>query len=169
MGRPFLTQRRRGAENLLLVSLFVGLLAGCQVVRLEPAPTPIVPAIVTTVPTIAPTETAVSTTSPPSPTLSPTNIPTSQPATIEPTATINPDTGWQDIQPGLERRHIYVFDEENQPRDRLTILRLDPAFFDVRIAYRPGEAQAWKHGRQKQMHLSLSMAAFLQQKITPRA
>ena len=66
---------------------------------------------------------------------------------VEPTATINPDTGWQEVQTGLERRHIFVLDAENQPRDRLTILRFDPALFDVRVAYRPGEAQsleAWQ-------------------------
>ena len=84
------------------------------------------------------------------PTAPPTNFPTSQPTTIptiQPTATINPDTGWQDVQQGLERRHIYVLDAENQVRDRLTILRLDPTLFDVRVAYRPGEAQsldAWQ-------------------------
>jgi uncharacterized protein YigE (DUF2233 family) len=139
------SQRRRG----FVVSWIIILLVGCQAVRQELAPTPILPAIVTTMPT----ETAVSTSSrqattiPTPPTPPPTNLPTSPAATIEPTATINPDTSWQEVQPGLERRHIYVFDEENQPRDRLTILRLDPAFFDVRVAYRPGEAhslEAWQ-------------------------
>ncbi|MFO7683421.1 MAG: phosphodiester glycosidase family protein, partial [Chloroflexota bacterium] len=63
------------------------------------------------------------------------------------TATLNPDTGWQEVQPGLERRHLFVFNAQNQFLDRLAILRLDPALFAVRVAYRPGEAQsleAWQ-------------------------
>ncbi len=124
------------------ILLLAGLIVGCQTSSSEPQhPTPIIPAVVTTLPMIVPLETAVFTTiSSPSPT--PESIPT-----IAPTPTINPDTGWQTVQPGLERRHIFVLDAENQPRDRLTILRLDPALFDVRVAYRPGEAQsleAWQ-------------------------
>lgn len=121
------------------IVLLVGLLVGCQTTVSEPQrPTPIVAA---TSPVI-PIETAVSTS-----TLPPTNLPTNQPATIQPTATINPDTGWQTVQSGLERRHIFVLDAENQPHDRLTILRLNPALFDVSVAYRPGETQsleAWQ-------------------------
>ena len=127
------------------VFLLAGLMAGCQFVVSESVPTPIMPAAVVAAPTISAMVTAVTTT--PSPTPISESTPTVEIATIEPTATINPDTGWQDVQPGLERRHIFVLDAENQPQDRLAILRLDPALFDVRVAYRPGEAQsleAWQ-------------------------
>ena len=141
------------------ILLLVGLIVGCQTSSSEPQPpTPIMPAVVTASPMIVPTETATSTSSGQAvssssgqpistQTAAPESIPTTDLPTIAPTPTINPDTGWQIIQPGLERRHIYVLDTENQPRDRLTILRLDPAQFDVRVAYRPGEAQsleAWQ-------------------------
>jgi uncharacterized protein YigE (DUF2233 family) len=103
----------------LSILLLAGVLVGCQT-AISPSipPTPIVP----------PTATAV-------------------PAPIPPTATPSPDSGWLAVQPGLERRHVFILDADNQPRDRLTILRLDPALFDVRVAYRPGEAQsleAWQ-------------------------
>jgi uncharacterized protein YigE (DUF2233 family) len=100
-----------------LLFLLAGLLLGCQTPPSTP-PTAIIP----------PTATAV-------------------PTPIPPTGTPSPDSGWLTVQPGLERRHIFILDAAGQPRDRLTILRLDPALFDVRVAYRPGEAQsleAWQ-------------------------
>lgn len=142
--RLFSAKARRvnGAKYFWLGSLIVGLLVGCQDgAPTETRPTPIMPDMATVEPAVLPTETAVfPTTSPQLPT--PETLPT-----VEPTATTIPDTGWQSVQPGLERRHIYVFDAENQPRDRLTILRLDPTLFDLRVAYRPGESQsleAWQ-------------------------
>lgn len=113
----------------LMVGGLVSLLVGCQTVITNSPPTPIIP---------QPTNLS---------TIQPTNLPPIQPTNLPPTATINPDTGWQDMQAGLERRHIFVLDAENQPQDRLTILRLDPTQFDVRVAYHPGEAQsleAWQ-------------------------
>jgi uncharacterized protein YigE (DUF2233 family) len=123
-------------QIFFLASLLIGHLVGCQMAAPEPIPTPIMPVDAPVEPTEVST---IEETLPPVslPTTQPTNVPT-----VEPTATLNPDTGWQTVQPGLERRHIFVFDAENQPRDRLTILRLDPALFDVRVAYRPGEAQS---------------------------
>ncbi|MFO7678885.1 MAG: hypothetical protein R6X34_02440, partial [Chloroflexota bacterium] len=108
-------------------------LAGCQTAVSPPPPTPILPALAAS--TI--TGTAVPSHTPP-----PANEPAGILPTIEPTATLNPDTGWQEVQPGLERRHLFVFNAQNQFLDRLAILRLDPALFAVRVAYRPGEAQS---------------------------
>jgi len=132
-------QRRRAVCAGRFVALWLGLwvLAGCQT-AVSPPPTPILPALAAS--TI--TGTAVPSQTPP-----PANEPTGIPPTIEPTATLNPDTGWQEVQPGLERRHLFVFNAQNQLLDRLAILRLDPALFAVRVAYRPGEAQsleAWQ-------------------------
>jgi uncharacterized protein YigE (DUF2233 family) len=101
----------------LSILLLVLALAGCRTAPSVP-PTAIVP----------PTATAV-------------------PSPIPATTTPSPDSGWLPVRPGLERRHIFILDAAGQPRDRLTILRLEPALFDVRVAYRPGEAQsleAWQ-------------------------
>jgi uncharacterized protein YigE (DUF2233 family) len=58
-----------------------------------------------------------------------------------------PDTGWQPLRPGLERRVIRLLDENERLRERLTLLRLEPDLYRFTIAYRPGEAQslaAWQ-------------------------
>lgn len=63
------------------------------------------------------------------------------------TATPPPDSGWQTQRPGLELRTIRVFDENGRFQDMLTLLRLDPALYDIRIAYHPGAPQtldAWQ-------------------------
>lgn len=135
LNKPQLTQS--AALQAAQIILLAGLMVGCQAARFEkPPPTPIVAAAAAVTSSVSPTETAVP----------PENIPTLEIPVTAPTATINPDTGWQTVQ-GLERRHIFVLDEQNQPRDRLTILRLDPTLYEVRVAYRPGEAQsleAWQ-------------------------
>jgi len=124
-------QRQSRCSGLVvsLISWMIFLLVGCQVPAFDQVPTPIMPVGIET----TPTKTAVPTSS---------GQIISTPTLPQPTATINPDTGWQAVQPGLERRHIFVLDKENQPRDRLAILRLDPTLFDVRVVYRPGEAQS---------------------------
>lgn len=74
------------------------------------------------------------------------------PAIVEVTAvtaspTPQPDTGWQLLQPGLERRVIRLLDENERLQERLTLLRLEPDLFRFAIVYRPGEAQslaAWQ-------------------------
>ena len=143
MCKDTMIQTNSQIANRRLVQIFclmAGLLAGCQGSVSAPPPTAIMPALVTLSPatqTPIPTTLAATVPATPSPPLPP----------IEPTATINPDTGWQDVQAGLERRHVFVLDAANQPRDRLTILRVDPALYDVGVAYRPGEAQsleAWQ-------------------------
>lgn len=75
---------------------------------------------------------------------------TTQPlATITPESTpLAPDTGWLGLRPGLEQRTINLFDPATgQRRESLTILRLDPTFFQFNLAYHPGEPQdltAWQ-------------------------
>lgn len=64
------------------------------------------------------------------PTLTDTPFPFVSP-TIEPH-----DTGWQILQPGLERRTIRLFDDQNQYVEALYIFRLDQSLFRLDVAYR---------------------------------
>ena len=82
------------------------------------------------------------------PTLQPT--PTLQlPPTPQPTATAAPplDSGWEPVQPGLERRVVQLLAENGRPAEQLTLLRIDPAVFAFRIGYSPGQPKtlaAWQ-------------------------
>jgi hypothetical protein len=84
-------------------------------------------------PTLLPTSTL-------SPTLAPSPIPLFSP-TPEPI----PDTGWQALQPGLERRMIRLFSEQNQHIESLYIYRLDQNYFRLDIAYHetPQNLEDW--------------------------
>jgi exopolysaccharide biosynthesis protein len=60
--------------------------------------------------------------------------------TPNPTTTpIVPDTGWEIIRPGLERRRINLLDDSGQTIEALYILRIDPDFYQFKVAY---QAQA---------------------------
>ncbi|MCZ7671443.1 MAG: hypothetical protein M5U34_32070 [Chloroflexi bacterium] len=135
-----------------------GLMVGCQAARFEkPPPTPIVAAAAASYLICF----AHGNGRPPE------NIPTLEIPVTAPTATINPDTGWQTVQ-GLERRHIFVLDEQNQPRDRLTILRLDPLCMKCASPIALAKPKAWKHGRQKQRRSPrCQRRLFSPQKTTP--
>ena len=49
-----------------------------------------------------------------------------------------PDTGWQPLRPGLERRIITLNDDNERPFESLYLLRLEPEQFRFEIAYQPG-------------------------------
>ena len=57
------------------------------------------------------------------------------------TASPQPDSGWQQLSPGLEQRLIRLFTEDGRQREQITIFRLEPALFQFEIGYRPGEPQ----------------------------
>lgn len=87
----------------------------------------------------------------PPPTIQPTDIPvlvptpTLQLPTLAPTATplaVIPDSGWLLLRPGLERRTINLQPAENQGRESLYILRVDPAHFRFDVGYHPGQPQS---------------------------
>ena len=112
-------------------------LLGCTVVSplLHTTPTSIAPA---TVPVILSTPTLQSVLV--EPTMTPTVLVSLTPTPI-------PDTGWELLQPGLERRIIRLMDEGGRPLERLYLVRLEPDLYRVTIAYRPGEARslaAWQ-------------------------
>lgn len=69
------------------------------------------------------------------------------PSLPPPTPTPPPDSGWQLQRPGMELRTIRLVDENGRLRDSLTLLRLDPALYEFRVAYHPGAPQtvsAWQ-------------------------
>lgn len=71
---------------------------------------------------------------PPTPTLQALPQPT-QPAA-------NPDSGWESLHPGFERRVINITTAETGLRDSLYILRVDPAVYRFDVAYHPGQPQS---------------------------
>lgn len=107
-------------EHRLCTCLFVLLLLSfaCNLETQQPLPT------------LAPTPTLfiepAATQPPPEPT---------QPASI-------PDTGWQQLRPGLERRVINLTTDGDSPPESLYLLRIDPALFSFDVAYRPGQPQS---------------------------
>jgi uncharacterized protein YigE (DUF2233 family) len=62
--------------------------------------------------------------------------PTLLPA-VTPTPLV-PDSGWQELRPGLARRVLNLADEERGWQENVTILRIDPAGYRFDVAYRPG-------------------------------
>lgn len=57
------------------------------------------------------------------------------------TPTLLPDTSWQMVQPGLERRVIRLMAADGQVQEEVSIFRLEPALYDFGIAYHPGQPQ----------------------------
>ena len=63
------------------------------------------------------------------------------------TLTPPPDSGWERLQPGLERRTIRLLNENGRQTDQLYILRIDSIFYNFGIAYSPGQPKslaAWQ-------------------------
>jgi hypothetical protein len=83
---------------------------------------------------------------PPLPTIQPTPTLIFEPTAVLPTGapqpTTNPDTGWELLQPGFERRVINFRTAEDAPRESIYILRIDPALFRFDVAYDPDQPQS---------------------------
>lgn len=64
-----------------------------------------------------------------------------------------PDTGWSSVRPGLERRVITIYDEQNQPVEAMNIWRLDQKYFRLDVAFdeSPKTLDTW----QKETNASL--------------
>lgn len=104
-------------RSWLLFSLALFLALGCALTSQAPPPTA---APLATIPPIA------------TATLAP---PTAVP-------TVVPDTGWQLLRPGLEKRLINLVDGSGRLQETVYILRFEPAAFQFGVAYRPGEPQS---------------------------
>ena len=82
----------------------------------------------------------------PSPTVTSTLSPVSPP-TLSATLTPEPpDTGWQFLQPGLERRMIRLYNEQSQHIESLYVFRLDQNLFRLDVAYHdtPQSIEDWQ-------------------------
>ena len=55
--------------------------------------------------------------------------------------TLPPDSGWQAHQPGLELRTIRFFGDDGRQTEEMSLVRLDPALYEFKVAYHPGEPQ----------------------------
>lgn len=88
-------------------------------------------------------QTPIPPTATPVPTVTPIPSPT---PTLLPTLEAVPDTGWHLLHPGLERRSINIFDDQNQQLEALYLLRLDPNQFRLDIAYHetPQNLEDWQ-------------------------
>jgi hypothetical protein len=77
----------------------------------------------------------------------PIRIPSSE-TPADPAAMLVPDTGWQSLHLGLERRLINLFDASGGRDEYLYILRLDPREYHLEVAYspRPRSLASWQAG-----------------------
>lgn len=71
---------------------------------------------------------------------------TQAPTPAPPAATPIPDSGWEMLRPGLERRILTLQDAQGQRVERIYILRLDPGSFSFSVAYhpQPQTLKAWQ-------------------------
>jgi uncharacterized protein YigE (DUF2233 family) len=63
-----------------------------------------------------------------------------------PTFDAVPDTNWTLLQPGLERRVIHIYNEQNQHVESVHIWRLDQKYFRLDVAYdeTPKSLETWQ-------------------------
>jgi hypothetical protein len=57
-----------------------------------------------------------------------------------------PDTGWSSLRPGLERRVIGIYNDQNQRVESVHIWRLDQKYFRLDVAYdeKPKSLETWQ-------------------------
>ena len=69
------------------------------------------------------------------------------------TIVTTPDSGWSLLKPGLERRVINVYDDQNQHVESVHVWRLDQAYFRMDVAFdeTPKSLESW----QKETHAAL--------------
>jgi uncharacterized protein YigE (DUF2233 family) len=113
-------------RRCLLFCLFLFLI-GCQQIEIlgQATPTPALSLLGTP---LLPTPTLIVPRTLSTPVLSPPAV----------SPTIVPDTGWELLRPGLERRVVTLFTGQGQPLETIYLLRLEPAYFQFGVAYRPG-------------------------------
>ncbi len=83
-------------------------------------------------------------TPPLTPSLTQTPLPTLA-STASPTPGV-PDTGWERLRPGLERRRVHLLGDTGEPFEDLFMLRLEPNDYQFDVAYHPDPQtlEAWQ-------------------------
>jgi hypothetical protein len=126
---------RRGRPLYLfrwfLLSLLYLFLAGCSQEITDPGATAALPILIPAAQEGQQTPTLAS-----SPTL------TALVATPNPTGSIIPDSGWEEVHNGLERRVVNSTGPDGESAPTLYILRIDPEFHRFEVGYHPGEPQS---------------------------
>jgi len=119
--------------SILYLLLGCLLITGCSYIE------KMVAVLATVTPTFTPTSTPTVT---PTPTQTPLPIFTATPSP----SPIVPDTGWELLQPGLERRIINLFDDSGKHVEHLYTLRIDPSRYKFDVAYhqKPQTLEAWQ-------------------------
>lgn len=71
---------------------------------------------------------------------------TLQPQTSPSATVVTPDTGWLELQPGLERRSIQIFNDQNQVVESVYILRVYQDRYRLDIAFEgiPQSLEGWQ-------------------------
>lgn len=144
IGKPYSVSRIPFFVHCLLFTVYCLLLIGCTTavsatptslagVSARPDPTPTLAIEPTATP--LPAVTSLIATEPIS-TVIPTN--TATPA-VTPTATPVVDSGWVPVREGLARRTLRLFGDNGRVVEEIMVVRLEPAHFRWRIAYRPGD------------------------------
>jgi hypothetical protein len=66
---------------------------------------------------------------------------------------VAPDTGWTLLQPGLERRFLKIYNDQNQHIESLYIFRLDQKYFRLDVAYHesPRSLESWQRETDAQL------------------
>jgi len=59
-----------------------------------------------------------------------------------PNQSMAPDSGWQEVRQGLERRVINLNDEDEDSTQSFYLLRIDPDLYRFNVGYHPGEARS---------------------------
>ncbi len=81
-------------------------------------------------------------------TATPTSRTETAPVAVAPTPTIIPDSGWEILRTGLERRVVNLFSENGALFESLYFLRIDPKYYRLDVAYSPGKPlslEAWQN------------------------
>jgi hypothetical protein len=80
-----------------------------------------------------------------------------------------PDREWSQLQPGLERRVIQIYDDQNQPVESLYVWRLDQKYFRMDVAYdeTPKSLQTWQEETNAAMVLNGGYFSIENEKYVP--
>lgn len=115
-----------GFLSVIACGIIIGVKAIPALVPPTFSPPPIV--VATLMPTVTPAKIDAPTATP---------IPANTPLPVAtPTASIIPDTGWELLQPGLERRIVNLFNDTGNHVEQIYLLRLDPSNYQFDVAYR---------------------------------
>ena len=126
---------KRAALVLLCVAGAVHLAACSDQFDLAPRSAPSVDLASATAPSALPSQATPALAVGPTPTPPPSATP------------VVPDSGWLPLREGMEQRVINLAADDGEWLENITILRLDPAFFQFDVGYRPGQPQslpAWQ-------------------------